>query len=86
MTKAKRNLRINRVKAKPHHEKLPWPGLRAKDHLTRVVTGAVKEAKEIRENEAWAECQIARVLDFVSPGTAMRLLCRAAERRKNPVT
>ena len=44
------------------------PGLKAKDHLSRVITRAVKEAEERRENEAWAQNQIARVLNYVPTG------------------
>lgn len=67
---------------KPKHEKLPWPGLRAKGYLSRVVTRAVKEAKEMRENEAWAQSQIARVLNYVSPEIAMKLILRECHRRR----
>jgi hypothetical protein len=73
---------LNRARTTPRHEKLPWPGLKAKDHLSRVITRAVKEAKETRENEMWAENQIARVLDYVPPETAMRLVFRQARRRR----
>ena len=66
----------------PQHEKLPWPGLSAKDHLSRVVTRAVKEAREASENELWADNQIATVLDYVSVQTAIRLLYREASRRR----
>lgn len=85
MSTTKREAHLNRVGAKPKHEKLPWPGLRARDHLSRVITRAVKEAKESRENEVWAENQIAGVLDVVSPETAMRLLCSETRRRGKPV-
>jgi hypothetical protein len=67
---------------KPEHEKLTWPGLKAEDHLSRVITKSVKERKEAKENEEWAENQIARVLDYVSPQTAIRLLCQVAHRQK----
>jgi hypothetical protein len=70
---------------KPTYEKLPWPGLKAKDHLSRVVTRAVKEAKEARERDVWAEKQIARVLHHVPPQTAMRLVFREMSRRGRPV-
>jgi hypothetical protein len=70
---------------KPTHEKLPWPGLKAKDHLSRVVTRAVKEARETGEKEAWAEKQIARVLDHVPPEAAMRLVFREMSRRGRPL-
>jgi hypothetical protein len=43
------------TKIKPRPEKLSWPGLRAKDRLSRVVTCAVKEAREACENEMLAE-------------------------------
>jgi hypothetical protein len=69
----------------PSHEKLPWPGLRAKDHLSRVVARTLKEAKETKENEVWAENQIARVLDYVPPETGLRLLFREARRRRKPL-
>jgi hypothetical protein len=70
----KRKAHLDRVTTKPKHEKLSWPGLKVKDHLSRVATRAVKEAKEARENEVWAENVIARVLDYVQPETAMKLL------------
>jgi hypothetical protein len=73
---------LHQTSAKPAHERLPWPGLKAKDHLSRVITRAVKEAKETREKEEWAENQIARVLDFVPPHTAMRLVLLEAYRRR----
>jgi hypothetical protein len=66
----------------PAHEKLPWPGLKAKDHLSRVISRALKEAKDTRENEAWAEDQIAHVLDYVSPEAAIKLVLREARCRK----
>jgi len=72
------------IGTKPKHEKLSWPGLKAKDHLSRVLTRAVKEAKETRENEVWAENLFARVLDYISPETAMRLLLHETHRRKKP--
>ncbi len=80
----KRKANLDRVSAKPNHEKLTWPGLKAKDHLSRVATRAVKEAKETRENEVWAENLIARVLDYVPPETAMRLLLQETYRRRKP--
>jgi len=70
------------LRMEPEHEKLSWPGLKAEDHLSRVVTRAVKEAKETRENEAWAENLIARVLDFVPLETAVRLLFQETYRRR----
>jgi hypothetical protein len=69
----------------PKHEKLPWGGLRAKDHLSRVVTRAVKEARERKETELWAENQMSRVLSYVSPETAMRLLIQEVRRRRKPI-
>ena len=80
----KRKAHLDRVSTKPKHEKLSWPGLKAKDHLSRVATRAVKEAKETRENEAWAENMIAHVLDYVQPETAMRLLLQETDRRGKP--
>lgn len=80
----KRKERLDRVSTKPKHEKLSWPGLKAKDHLSRVVTRAIKEAKETRENELWAESLIARVLDYVPPETVMRSLFKETHRRKEP--
>jgi hypothetical protein len=80
----KRKAHLDRVTTKPKHEKLPWPGLKAKDHLSRVATRAVKEAKETRENEVWAENVIARVLDYVQPETAIRLLLQETDRRGKP--
>lgn len=71
-----------RTKSRPPTEKLCWPGLKAKDHLTRVITRAVKEAKETRENEVWAENQIARVLNYVPPESALRMVFREMRRRR----
>jgi hypothetical protein len=69
------------VSRKPKREELPWPGLKAKDRLARVVTREVKAAKEIRENKMWAEKQIARVLDYITPEAARNLVLRLARRR-----
>lgn len=77
----KRKPELHRINAKPEHEKLTWPGLKAKDRLSRVVTRTVKEAKEARENEHWAENQIAQLLDYVTPQTALRLIFRETHRR-----
>jgi len=77
---------LGRVSGKPKHEKLPWPGLSAKDYLSRVITRAVKEAKETGENEVWAENLIAKVLDYVPPETAARLLLQETYRRRKPGT
>jgi hypothetical protein len=81
-TMKKRKPHLRRASATPRQEKLPWPGLKAKDRLSRVITRAVKEAKETRENAVWAENQIARVLDYVPPETAVRLVIREARRRR----
>ncbi len=80
----KRTAQQYRISAAPNHEKLPWPGLKAKDLLSRVATRAVKEAKEARETVVWAEKQIARVLDHVPPETAVRILFREISRRGKP--
>ena len=80
MKKGKR--RPSQLYAKPKRERLPWPGLKAKDHLSRVVTREVKKARECRENETWAANQIARVLDYVSAETAFALVLREVRRRK----
>jgi hypothetical protein len=79
----KRKPHSHRISGRPGNEKLTWPGLKAKDHLSRVITRAVKEAKEAKENKEWAENQIARVLDYVPPQTAMRLVFRETCRRRN---
>jgi hypothetical protein len=81
----KKRAQLHRVGAKPKHEKLPWPGLKAKDHLSRVVTRAVRETKERRENEAWAETQIAQVLDYVPPEAAIKMVFRETRRRRKPM-
>lgn len=81
MARNKRNPEEYRISSKPDHEKLPWPGLKAKDRLSRVATQAVKEAREGREIAVWAEKQIARVLDHVPPETAVRILFREISRR-----
>lgn len=73
------------ISKRPKHEKLPWGGLRAKDHLSRVVTRAVKDARERKETELWAENQMSRVLSHVSAETAMRLLIREVRRRRKPI-
>jgi hypothetical protein len=85
MAKTKKQARLHRKAKKPGNERLPWPGLRAKDRLSRLVTRAVKEAMEMKDNETWAESQIARVLDYVSPATAMRLIFRETRRRRRPL-
>ena|SRR5882762_1883030 len=73
--------RLLQLSLKPMHEKLPWPGLRAEDRLSRIVTRAVKEAKEAREREVWAEEQIARVLDHIPPEAALKLVFQEMSRR-----
>jgi hypothetical protein len=75
----------SRLNSEPKHTKLTWPGLRARDRLSRVITGWVKEQKEERENEDWARDQIARVLDWVPPETVMKLLYREARRRNESI-
>jgi hypothetical protein len=84
MMRKERTALRHRISAAPNHEKLRWPGLKAKDHLSRVVTRAVKEAKEARETAVWAEKQIARVLDHVPPETAIRILLLEISRLEKP--
>lgn len=81
MRQKKRDSRSHEVSTKPTLDDLPWPGLKARDRLSRVVTRAVKEAKEAREKNAWAKRQIARVLDNVPPQVAMRLVLYEISRR-----
>lgn len=81
----KRKPRSHPKPTRPRHEELPWPGLKAEDHLSRVLTRVLKEAKKTSENEAWAENQIARVLSYVTPETAMRLLFREARHRRKSI-
>ena len=69
------------VSDEPQREKLPWPGLRAKDRLSRVVTRAVKEEREMKETEVWARKQIARVLDHVSPWLVIEVAVGKLNRR-----
>ena len=73
------------LNSKPKHTRLSWPGLRARDRLSRVITRWVKEQEEERENEAWARDLIARVLDWVPPETVMKLLYREARRRNESI-
>lgn len=70
-----------RIPAAPSHEKLPWPGLKARDHLSRVVTRAVKEAIEAQETLNWAKGQIESVLNYVSAEDALELLLCEMRRR-----
>ena len=81
MRNKKRKSRLYKVSMKPIYDNLPWPGLKAKDRLSRVVTRAVKDAKDARARDAWAEEQIARVLDNVPPRAAMKLVFREMSRR-----
>ena len=85
MRKKKRKASLYEVSMKPTHDNLPWPGLKARDHLSRVVTRAVKDAKGARERDEWAEKQIARVLDNIPPRAAMRLVLREMSRRGRPI-
>lgn len=73
--------RSPQINVKPNHQRHSWPGLKANDHLSRVVTRAVKEAKELRENEAWAKGLISRVLDYVPSRTLIELVKREAALR-----
>jgi len=73
------------LNSKPRHTELSWPGLRAQDRLSRVITRWVKEQRAERENEAWARDLIARVLDWVPPETVMKLLYREARRRNESI-
>lgn len=72
----------SKISKRPTCEKLPWPGLKAKDHLSRVVTREVKKQREAKEAAAWAEIQIARVIDFVPPDIVLRLVLRELSRRR----
>ena len=85
MGKKTKKVRSYRVSPKPIHQKLPWPGLRAKDHLSRVITRFLKETREAKETEAWAQEQFARVLDHLPSEPAMVLLFREMRRRRRPI-
>jgi len=74
-----------RVSKKPKRSGRNWPGLKAKDRLSRVVTRWVKGKKEEVEKEVWAHEQIARLLDCVPPDTVMKLLYIEARRRKESI-
>jgi hypothetical protein len=74
--------RSPQITVKPNHQRLSWPGLEANDHLSRVVTRAVKEAKELREIEAWAESLVSRVLDYVPARTVIEFVRRDAALRR----
>lgn len=80
--KKKMDTQAYQVIKKPKHERLPWPGLKDKERLIRVVTRAVKDARETREREAWAKEQLARVLDQVPPSTTFRLFLQEVRRRR----
>jgi hypothetical protein len=75
------NLRPHPVSRAPRREKLPWPGLKARDRLSRIVTAALKDAREAKHAELWAVHQIARVLDSIPPEKAMALFFREISRR-----
>lgn len=91
MNRTKRQASLTLAR-KPSHEKLPWPGLRAKDCFSRTITRIVKEAREASETERWASDQIRRILSYVSPDTVMRLLlseackCQGRTRQEDIVT
>ena len=85
MSTKKVEVQPNQLSRLPVYEKLPWPGLRAKDHLSRVVTRFVKETREERERYLWAEKQIARILEHIPPRTAMRLFFLGMKRRRRKV-
>lgn len=71
----------------PPREKLPWPGLKARDRLSRVATAAVKEMRESKEVESWAAGQIAHLLNYVSVERAIGMIFRESRRRqKRPRT
>jgi hypothetical protein len=74
-------LRPELVTRMPDPERLSWPGLKAGDRLSRVVTAAVKEAREARDRELRAERRISRVLDSIPPERAMALFFREINRR-----
>lgn len=80
---AKKKLQSPSISPKPKHAKLRWPGLRAKDHLSRVITRAVKEARETSEKEACARNLIAWVLDYVPAEMALKLVYQERRRRRN---
>lgn len=83
-TKKRKSLSY-KLSIEPSRKKLPWPGLKAKDRLSRIVTREVKEVMETRERDAWAEEQIAKVLDHVPLETALRLVFREMSRQAKPV-
>jgi hypothetical protein len=65
----------------PRKEKLPWLGLKAVDRLSRIVTAAVKEAREAKYGELRAKYQIAQVLDSIPAERAMALFLLEISRR-----
>jgi hypothetical protein len=80
----KNTQQLKRLSPRPRHTKLPWSGLRAKDHLSRVVTQKVKEARELEETELWATAQISRVLKYISAEMVIEIVLRETRpRRKN---
>jgi len=81
MNTKRSRLRPRLVSKLPRKEKLPWPGLKAVDRLSRIVTAAVKEAREARYRELRGEYQIARVLDSIPTERAMALFLREISRR-----
>jgi hypothetical protein len=81
MNTKRSKLRPRLVCKVPRNEKLPWPGLKAGDRLSRIVTAAVKEAREAKYGELRAEYQIARVLDSIPAERAMTLFLREISRR-----
>jgi hypothetical protein len=70
---------------RPRHERLPWPGLKDRNSMTRLVVRVEKQRRRIKVNEIWAQKQIARVLEYVSGETAMRLVFREARRQGKAV-
>lgn len=64
------------------HENLPWPGLKARDRLSRVITKVVKEAREAKERERWAMDRTREILNVVSPTILTRLVLSEIVRRR----
>lgn len=71
-----------KLSGKPKHEKLPWPGLKNKNYLTRIITQAVKEAKETRENEVWARKQLARIRRYIPRSVFIRLVRKELQKKR----
>lgn len=78
-------LRPHPVSKAPRRERLPWPGLKARDRLSRIVAAALKDAREAKHRELWAKHQIARLLDRIPPERAMALIFRETSRRGRPI-